>query len=114
MAKKQKFDGIIVKRETVGKGFVVAYDKNDPLCWDAEQRERVVLIEDDVLELHEGPEQVYAFSFASLRRLAEIDGHADYPIKVGYTASEIGAIARVRGLMGEMAGFPERPQLPRH
>ena len=57
------------------------------------------------------PNRSTAFSFASLRRLAEFDGLADYPIKVGYTAREIGAIARVRGLMYEAAAFPERPQL---
>jgi len=46
MAKKNKFDGIIVKREVDDGGFAHAYDKNDRSCWSADQAERIVLTED--------------------------------------------------------------------
>ena len=46
MAKKSKFDGIVVKREVDGEGFVHAYDKNDRTCWSGDQPERVVLTQD--------------------------------------------------------------------
>ena len=46
MARKKKFDGIVVKREVNGEGFVHAYDKNDRDCWGGDQPERVVLTQD--------------------------------------------------------------------
>ena len=46
MARKNKFDGIVVKRDVDDEGFVHAYDKNDRACWGGDQPERVVLTED--------------------------------------------------------------------
>ena len=46
MAKKNKFDGIVVKRVVDSEGFVHAYDKNDRACWSGDQPERVVLTQD--------------------------------------------------------------------
>src|SRR4051812_34212532 len=46
MAKKNKFDGIIVKRDVDGNGFVHSYDKNDRSCWGGDQSERIVLKHD--------------------------------------------------------------------
>lgn len=46
MAKKNIFDGIVVKREVDDEGFVHAYDKNDRACWGGDQPERVVLTQD--------------------------------------------------------------------
>lgn len=45
-AKKNRFDGIVVKREADSEGIVHAYDKNDRACWSGDQRERVVLTQD--------------------------------------------------------------------
>ena len=33
MAKKNKFDGIVVERDVDGEGFVHAYDKNGRASW---------------------------------------------------------------------------------
>ena len=46
MAKKSRFDGVIVKRDVDPDGYVFAYDKNDRSCWDNETAERVILSED--------------------------------------------------------------------
>lgn len=46
MAKKTKFDGIIVKRKVSPEGYLHAYDKNDRPCWGSQERERVVLTQD--------------------------------------------------------------------
>ena len=45
-SKKDKFDGIIVKREVDAEGFVHSYDKNGRSCWSGDQPERVVLTQD--------------------------------------------------------------------
>jgi hypothetical protein len=45
MAKKPKYDGIIVKREVDEAGFVNAVGKNNRPCWD-DTLERVVLVND--------------------------------------------------------------------
>lgn len=206
MAKKNKFDGIVVKREVDDEGFVHAYDKNDRVCWGGDKPERVVLTQDlrkyaanlyigqlgwtvptttdsykwiDVLfdngvqlpilvygierviperaaaiaadmikknrntrfdadpvvaercyrqwikdeharwvdadqaiELGNGHEEVYAFTFPSLQELAGLKGTTHYPVKIGYTADkDVGAIQRIRSLMIEAAAFPERPIL---
>ena len=206
MAKKNKFDGIVVKRDVDDEGFVHAYDKNDRACWGGDQPERVVLTQDlrkyasdlyigqlgwtvpattdsykwidvvfdngvqlpilvygierviperaaaiaaDMLnknrntrfdadpvvaercyrewikkehaawvdadhtvELGNGHEEVYAFTFPSLQELAGLKGATHYPVKIGYTADkDVGAVQRIRGLMNETAAFPERPAL---
>ena len=41
MAKKNKFDGIVVKREADAEGFVHAYDKNGRACWSGWLRHRI-------------------------------------------------------------------------
>jgi hypothetical protein len=67
---------------------------------------------DSVVKAGSGCQELYAFTYPSLRRLASIDGAEVYPVKIGYTAErEIGAIQRVRSLILVPAGFPERPQL---
>ncbi|MEX0677096.1 MAG: GIY-YIG nuclease family protein [Pirellulales bacterium] len=66
---------------------------------------------DSVVKAGAGCQELYAFTFPSLRRLAAID-QTDYPVKIGYTADrDIGAIQRVRSFMFEPAAYPERPQL---
>lgn len=46
MAKKTKFDGIIVKNEVSREGYLYCYDKNDRSCWGSPDRQRVVLTND--------------------------------------------------------------------
>ena len=206
MAKKNRFDGIVAKREVDDEGFVHAYDKNDRACWSGVQPERVVLIQDlrkyasdlyigqlgwtvpgttdsykwidvafdngvqlpilvygierviperaaaiaadllkknrntrfdadpivaercfrewvkkehaewvdtnETVESGNGPEEVYAFSFPSLQKLARLKGATDYPVKIGYSGNQdAGAVQRIRGQMIEVAAFPERPVL---
>jgi hypothetical protein len=45
----------------------------------------------------DGPEELYAFTFPSLKELALLKNQSCYPVKVGYTRR--GAMARVAGLM---------------
>lgn len=206
MAKKSKYDGIVVNRVVDDEGFVHAYDKNDRACWGGDQPERVVLMHDlrkyasglhigqlgwtvpettdsykwievvfdngvqlpilvygiervvpeqaaaiamdlieknrntrfdadpvvaercyrewikeehsgwvdadQTVELGNGDEEVYAFTFSSLQELARLKGATHYPVKIGYTADkDVGAIQRIRSLMTEVAAFPERPAL---
>jgi T5orf172 domain len=206
VAKKNKFDGIVVKRDVDGNGFVRSYDKNDRPCWGGDQPERVVLMHDlrkyasglhigqlgwtvpgttdsykwiDVLfdngvqlpilvygierviperavaiaadlidknrntrfdadavvaeqynrewvkqehsgwvdtdqavELGSGPEEVYAFTFPSLKELAHLKDAAHYPVKIGFSGNQdAGAIQRIRNQMTEAAAFPQRPAL---
>lgn len=206
VARKNKFDGIVVKREVDEEGFVHAYDKNDRACWGCDQPERVVLVHDlrryapglhigqlgwtvptttdsykwidvvfdngvqlpilvygierviperaaaiaadmlkknrntrfdadpvvaercyrewikkeyavwvdaeQTVELGNGHEEVYAFTFPSLQELAGLKGATHYPVKIGYTADkDVGAIQRIKSLMTEAAAFPERPAM---
>lgn len=206
MAKKSQFDGIIVSRSTDPDGYVHAYDKNDRLCWDSENAERVVLTEDlrkygrglhrgqlgwtvpgstdgykwvdvqfdsgpciavltfglervspvkaeaisqavieycrgtrfdadettaeakrdewireefgthidsdDLVQMGDGPQEVYAYSFPSLVELAHFKRQKYYPIKIGYTADkDIGTFNRVRSQIFENAAYPERVKL---
>jgi len=46
MAKKTKFDGIIVKSEVSPEGYLYCYDKNDRACWGSPEPQRVVLTKD--------------------------------------------------------------------
>jgi hypothetical protein len=46
VAEKSKSDGIIVKREADGEGYVYGYDKNDRSCWGSPEPERIVLLHD--------------------------------------------------------------------
>lgn len=67
---------------------------------------------DSVVRAGTGSQELYAFSYPSLRRLAVIDGATAYPVKIGYTAErEVGAIHRVRNQILEPAAYPERAQL---
>lgn len=67
---------------------------------------------DSMLEMGVGPEDVYAFTFASLQRLAELEGRDRYPVKIGYTGTvPNGAIGRIRQIMGDATAYPERPVL---
>lgn len=65
-----------------------------------------------VQEGGDGSQEIYAFSFQSLRRLAQFEQRPHYPVKIGYTADrDYGAALRVRGFVMEKAGYPERVQL---
>jgi hypothetical protein len=60
----------------------------------------------------EGDQELYAFTFPSLRELAELKGHAHYPVKIGYSKeTDAGALGRIRGLILEQAAYPEKPIL---
>ncbi len=67
---------------------------------------------DHMVEMGNGYEEVYAFTFPSLQELAGLKGATHYPVKIGYTADkDVGAIQRIRGQIIEAAAFPERPTL---
>jgi hypothetical protein len=60
----------------------------------------------------EGDQELYAFTFPSLQELAELKGSAQYPVKIGYTKeTEAGALGRIRGMILDEAGYPEKPVL---
>jgi hypothetical protein len=57
-----------------------------------------------------GDQEVYAFTYSSLVEIAALKGEAVYPVKIGYTKTGYGgAVARIRSLITEKAGFPEKP-----
>ena len=59
-----------------------------------------------------GDQELYAFTFPSLRELAGLKGQEHYPVKIGFSknASE-GAFGRIRQQIVELAGYPERPEI---
>ena len=62
--------------------------------------------------LGDGDQELYAFTFPSLRELASLKGEEQYPVKIGYSKeSNAGAIGRVRQQIIEAAAYPERPVL---
>jgi T5orf172 domain len=65
-----------------------------------------------MVELGYGHEELYAFTFPSLRELASLKGAAHYPVKIGYTVTQhAGAINRIQSQIIEPAAFPERTAL---
>ena len=57
-----------------------------------------------------GDQEVYAFTYPSLVEIATLKGEAVYPVKIGYSKSGYGgAVERIRSLITEKAGFPEKP-----
>jgi hypothetical protein len=57
-----------------------------------------------------GDQEVYAFTYPSLVEIATLKGEVVYPVKIGYSKSGYGgAIERIRSLITEKAGFPEKP-----
>ncbi len=70
------------------------------------------------LRLGGGPEELYAFTFPSLRELAALKGEESYPVKIGYTRSSAGAVARIAQMMNwpheaYQQNFPEGLQASR-
>jgi hypothetical protein len=60
----------------------------------------------------EGDQELYAFTFPSLRDLAIFKDQVQYPVKIGYSkGSDAGALGRVRQQITEAAAYPERPVL---
>lgn len=60
----------------------------------------------------EGDQELYAFTFASLRELANFKGQDQYPVKIGYSKEGgAGALGRIRQQITEGAAYPERPVL---
>lgn len=60
----------------------------------------------------EGDQELYAFTFPSLRELADLRGDKQYPVKIGYAKSaDAGAIGRIRQQITERAAYPEKPLL---
>ena len=57
-----------------------------------------------------GDQEVYAFTYPSLVEIATLKGEAVYPVKIGYSKSGYGgAVERIRSLITEKVGFPEKP-----
>lgn len=60
----------------------------------------------------EGDQELYAFTFPSLRELARFKDEEHYPVKIGYSKeSDAGALGRIRQQIIEAAAYPERPVL---
>jgi hypothetical protein len=57
-----------------------------------------------------GDQEIYAFTYPSLVEIATLKGETVYPVKIGYSKSGYGGAGeRIRSLITEKAGFPEKP-----
>jgi hypothetical protein len=57
-----------------------------------------------------GDQEVYAFTFPSLKELAQLRGDSHFPVKVGYSKdSWEGAYGRIKSQILEKAAYPEKP-----
>jgi len=57
-----------------------------------------------------GDQELYAFTFPTLREIAMLKGQEQYPVKIGYTGNcSAGAFGRIRQQITESAAYPERP-----
>jgi hypothetical protein len=67
---------------------------------------------DELVQMGEGPHEVYAYTFPSLIELAHFKRQEFYPIKIGYTVEkDVGTFNRVRSQISEAAAYPERIRL---
>lgn len=67
---------------------------------------------DEMCIAGEGDEEVYAYTYPSLRELATHRGEEQYPVKIGYTTEcDAGSLGRIRQQTTEKAGYPEKPIL---
>ena len=59
-----------------------------------------------------GDQEVYAFTFPSLRELSQLRGDTYYPVKIGYTKDlHEGAYGRIQSQILEKAAYPEKPEV---
>jgi len=57
-----------------------------------------------------GDQELYAFTFSTLREIAKLKGQPHYPVKIGYSKNgSSGAFGRIRQLITETGAYPERP-----
>lgn len=67
---------------------------------------------DEMCVAGEGDEEVYAYTYPSLRELAAHRGEELYPVKIGYTRDcDAGSLGRIRQQIVEKASYPEKPIL---
>ncbi len=60
----------------------------------------------------EGDQELYGFTFPSLKELAHLKGEHSYPVKLGYSQDPFeGALGRIRSQISEKAAYPERPEV---
>lgn len=59
-----------------------------------------------------GDQELYAFTFPSLKEIARLKVNKHYPVKVGFSKnSSDGAYGRIRSQIVEKAAYPERPEV---
>ena len=59
-----------------------------------------------------GDQELYAFTFPSLREIAALKGQSQYPVKIGYSSNaSSGTFGRIKQQIMELAGYPELPLL---
>lgn len=101
---------VAANRGTAGDANAAAAYEHKLARWRREYAKTVNF--DSVLELGDGADELYAFTFSSLRRIAELEQRTTYPMKVGYTTREkLNSVARIAGMVNERAAFPERVEL---
>lgn len=60
----------------------------------------------------EGDQDLYAYTFPSLKELSGLKGEPWYPVKIGYSPnSSDGAYGRIRSQILEKAAYPEKPEV---
>jgi len=70
------------------------------------------LTTDETIERGAGCQELYAFTFPTMRELAAAKGKTEFPMKIGYSANEDdGALGRIREQILEVAAYPEKPSV---
>lgn len=67
---------------------------------------------DQTIQSGVGDQELYAFTFPTLRELAGLKGQELFPVKIGYSKNACeGAFGRIRQQIVELAAYPERPEV---
>lgn len=107
----------MISQDLIAKNRNTRYDADPDVAerchheWKLTHYSKYILLS-ELTVLGDGDQELYAFTFPSLRELAELKGASHYPVKVGYTKEiDAGTLGRIRGLIADEACYPERPVL---
>lgn len=121
--KRYAFERVTVDSEEAIAAELLARNRNtrfdaDPLVAESCREEWIAKNYGEYLTLTEtvrrgiGDQELYAFTFPSLKELATLKGEDHYPVKIGFSKnSSDGAFGRIRSQILEKAGFPEKAKV---